>query len=199
MHLISSFLFAVSANIDSFIVGMTYGIKKSDITLLKSTIISLVTLTGTVIAILMGSEISRFFPTTTTAVIGSSLLIGLGMYYVLKTCFSLLRQKIHKPQIKSNQLISSAASTSKTSLLTIKEGLLLGLTLSVNNFGMGIGASLTGLRLVPTAVASLLVSVVFLYAGNVIGKTKIPALTDRTADLLSGLILVLLGIYEYFR
>ena len=55
MHLISSLLFALSANIDSFIVGMSYGIKKSDISLLKSTIISLVTLIGTIAAILMGT------------------------------------------------------------------------------------------------------------------------------------------------
>lgn len=191
MHLFSTLLFAVSANIDSFIVGMTYGIKKSDISLLKSTIISLVTLTGTIIAILMGSEISRFFPISTTAVIGSSLLIGLGMYYILKTCVSLIRQKIKPPEIKSTE--------SKSPLLTIKEGLLLGFTLSLNNFGMGIGASLAGLRLIPTAVASLIVSVIFLYVGNVIGKTKMPPITAPMADILSGLILVLLGFYEYFQ
>lgn len=45
MHILSSFLFALSANIDSFIVGMSYGIKKSNIDLLKSTVISLITLT----------------------------------------------------------------------------------------------------------------------------------------------------------
>ena len=81
MHLISSLLFALSANIDSFIVGMSYGIKKSDISLLKSTIISLVTLVGTIAAILMGTEISQLLPASCTVGIGCALLIGLGLYY----------------------------------------------------------------------------------------------------------------------
>lgn len=200
MHLISSFLFAVSVNIDSFIVGMSYGIKKSDISLLKSTIISLVTLTGTVIAILMGTEISRFLPASITLAIGCTLLIGLGMYYILKSSCFYFSNKLKAAELKSNELSTDLSNESpvKNSLLTAKEGFFLGLALSINNFGMGIGASMTGLKLLPTAVASLFVSVVFLYGGNVIGKTKMPRISDQTADILSGLILVGLGIYELF-
>nr|WP_288861939.1 manganese efflux pump [uncultured Faecalicatena sp.] len=197
MHLISSLLFALSANIDSFIVGMSYGIKKSDISLLKSTIISLVTLVGTIAAILMGTEISQLLPASCTVGIGCALLIGLGLYYILKALFGFLKNKIRKTEVKTNEHVSAPADQeTKTALLTLKEGLFLGLALSINNFGMGIGASITGLRLVPTAVISLVVSVIFLYAGNFIGKTKMPRISDQTADIISGLILVGLGIYE---
>ncbi|MCI6465792.1 MAG: manganese efflux pump [Faecalicatena sp.] len=197
MHLISSLLFALSANIDSFIVGMSYGIKKSDISLLKSTIISLVTLVGTIAAILMGTEISQLLPASCTVGIGCALLIGLGLYYILKALFGFLKNKIRKTEVKTNEHVSAPADQeTKTALLTLKEGLYLGLALSINNFGMGIGASITGLRLVPTAVISLVVSVIFLYAGNFIGKTKMPRISDQTADIISGLILVGLGIYE---
>ena len=198
MHLISSLLFAIYANIDSFIVGMSYGIKKSNIDLLKSTVISLVTLTGTVIAILMGTEISRFLPASSTQAIGCALLIGLGLYYIIKSFCGYIQKKIKKAEVKTNELNSKAESETqaKVSLLTMKEGLFLGLALSINNFGMGIGASITGLRLIPTAIMSLIVSVVFLYAGNLIGKTKVPHISDQAADIISGLILVALGIYE---
>lgn len=198
MHLISSLLFAISANIDSFIVGMSYGIKKSNIDLLKSTVISLVTLTGTVIAILMGTQISQFLPASSTQAIGCALLIGLGLYYIIKSFFSYIREKIKKAEVKSNECGSGTQNNvpAKASLLTIKEGLFLGLALSINNFGMGIGASITGLKLLPTAVMSLVVSVIFLYAGNLIGKTKVPHISDQSADFISGLILAALGIYE---
>ena len=197
MQFISSLLFALSANIDSFIVGMSYGIKKSDISLLKSTIISLVTLVGTIAAILMGTEISQLLPASCTVGIGCALLIGLGLYYILKALFGFLKNKIRKTEVKTNEHVSAPADQeTKTALLTLKEGLFLGLALSINNFGMGIGASITGLRLVPTAVISLVVSVIFLYAGNFIGKTKMPRISDQTADIISGLILVGLGIYE---
>ena len=194
MHLISSLLFAISANIDSFIVG----IKKSNIDLLKSTVISLVTLTGTVIAILMGTQISQFLPASSTQAIGCALLIGLGLYYIIKSFFSYIREKIKKAEVKSNECGSGTQNNvpAKASLLTMKEGLFLGLALSINNFGMGIGASITGLKLLPTAVMSLVVSVIFLYAGNLIGKTKVPHISDQSADFISGLILAALGIYE---
>lgn len=200
MHLISSLLFALSANIDSFIVGMSYGIKKSNIDLLKSTIISFVTLAGTIIAILMGTEISQFLPASSTQAIGCALLIGLGLYYILKSLFSYLGKKFKKAEVKSNELAagSSKKEPAEATLLTLKEGLFLGLALSINNFGMGIGASITGLKLVPTAIMSLIISVVFLYAGNFIGKTKVPRISDRLADVISGLILVGLGAYELF-
>ena len=198
MHLISSLLFAISANIDSFIVGMSYGIKKSNIDLLKSTVISLVTLTGTVIAILMGTQISQFLPASSTQAIGCALLMGLGLYYIIKSFFSYIREKIKKAEVKSNECGSGTQNNvpAKASLLTMKEGLVLGLALSINNFGMGIGASITGLKLLPTAVMSLVVSVIFLYAGNLIGKTKVPHISDQSADFISGLILAALGIYE---
>ena len=198
MHLISSLLFAISANIDSFIVGMSYGIKKSNIDLLKSTVISLVTLTGTVIAILMGTQISQFLPASSTQAIGCALLIGLGLYYIIKSFFSYIREKIKKAEVKSNECGSGTQNNvpAKASLLTMKEGLFLGLALSINNFGMGIGASITGLKLLPTAVMSLVVYVIFLYAGNLIGKTKVPHISDQSADFISGLILAALGIYE---
>ena len=197
MHLISSLLFALSANIDSFIVGMSYGIKKSDISLLKSTIISLVTLIGTIAAILMGTQISQFLPASSTLGIGCALLIGLGLYYILKALFGFIRNKIRKREVKANEQAAPLKQEAEdTALLTLREGLFLGLALSINNFGMGIGASITGLKLVPTAVISLIVSVIFLYAGNFIGKTKMPRISDQMADVISGLILVGLGVYE---
>lgn len=200
MVLISSLLFALSANIDSFILGMSYGIKKSNIDLIRSTVISLVTLAGTVISILMGTQISHALPASSTQLIGCSLLIGLGLYYILSPFLRHLLRTLRKARVKAKEITvpPTSEATTNTSILTMKEGLFLGLMLSINNFGMGIGASITGLKLVPTAIISLIVSVAFLYAGNLIGKTKIPHLSDRTADVISGLILVGLGIYEIF-
>lgn len=200
MVLISSLLFALSANIDSFIVGMSYGIKKSNISLIRSTVISLVTLAGTIISILMGTQISHCLPSSCTQLIGCILLIGLGLFYIFKPFLSYILGKFKKRELKATETATDPLKRepSKAALLTMREGLFLGLALSINNFGMGIGASITGLKLVPTAVLSLIVSVIFLYGGNVIGKTKMPHISDRTADVISGLILVGLGIYEIF-
>jgi putative sporulation protein YtaF len=215
MHLLSSFIFAVSANIDGLIVGMSYGIKKTRITLLKSTLISLVTATGTILSILMGNQISRFLPTGFSRFIGSGMLVGLGVYYLVKAIIRYRKDIGIQPpisptteELSTNPTLTSNDEQDSSNIegqgfsnakLSLKEELFLGLTLSINNIGMGVGASISGLELLPTAIFSLLVSIVFLCVGSHIGKRHIPDLSEELSDFVCGLLLVILGIYEFFR
>ena len=96
----------------------------------------------------------------------------------------------------------SASDTNATdsSPLTHKELVLLGLALSANNMGIGIGASMAGIPLMAASVFTFLCSVCFLHMGNVLGsrlgQLKFLRLADRFADPLSGLLLILLGICQ---
>lgn len=80
--------------------------------------------------------------------------------------------------------------------LTMKESAFLGVGLSVNNMGIGIGASIAGLHLWLGAAAAFLLSVCFLLVGNRIGKAKAFRIADQYGDVLSGILLIALGIHE---
>jgi putative Mn2+ efflux pump MntP len=71
-----------------------------------------------------------------------------------------------------------------------------GVSLSVNNMGLGIGAGIAGLKLVPAAVSTFLFSVFFLYAGNNIGRSRLSYFLGKAAEPFSGLLLLGLGVWE---
>lgn len=214
MHLISSLLFALSANIDTFIVGMSCGIKKDHISLLRNVVISLITLAGTVISISAGLTLAPLLPPKAAQISGSVILILLGLYYIIKFLIIQLREHHRNKLMRISALAAAALPDIEKEepswdlkiselppgqrLLPMKDAVILGIALSVNNMGMGIGASITGVALLPTAVLTIAFSMMFLALGNHLGETSFFRTVRRFADPLSGLILVGLGIYEIF-
>lgn len=92
---------------------------------------------------------------------------------------------------------TAITSAEKTSLkLTSGETLVLSLTLSVNNIGIGLSASMAGLLLLPAAVMTFICSALFLFSGNRLGRSSFLRLIGYAADPLSGLLLIGLGIIQ---
>lgn len=178
MHLISSVIFALSVNIDAFLVGMSYGIRRIRIPLWQNLLISLISFLGTVLSLFLGRQILTLLPAFLADYLGSGILFILGIYYMLKS--------FHMPQ-------NSLHSESIPPALPVREILLLGAALSLNNIGIGIGASISGTMLLPAAVFTFLTSALFLLTGNYLGNASRFRLSGRYADLLSGGTLVLLG------
>ena len=80
--------------------------------------------------------------------------------------------------------------------LTLKSTLLLGAALAVNNIGLGVGASITGMRLVPTAACAFLCSLLFFFGGNWIGGLREGGTIGWLAEPVANLLMVGLGIFE---
>lgn len=191
MHIISALLFGISANIDTFVLGFSYGIKKQHIPLITNLILSFITFAGTLLSIALGRQLAAFLPAGAAALAGSLLLILLGCYYCSKYLFLLL----HSRQRDGNVNAASLSLESKA-LLSRRETFALGIALTLNNAGMGIGASFAGIHFLLTSVTTFALSAVFLITGNRLGTRFAPAFLQRFADLLSGLIIIALGIYE---
>lgn len=197
MPFIASILFAISASLDAFIVGISYGIKKVHITFLQNMIISLITLAGTILSITIGRHLAPLLPLRTAEIAGSTILSLLGLYYIIKFMRCNLKKYLPDGHIATDEIRGASMEEKKqSSALSLRETALLGLALSVNNIGIGIGASIAGLSLFSAAVITLLFSICFLFLGNYIGKAKILHIADKYADLISGLLLIGLGVYE---
>lgn len=198
MPLFSSSLFAVSASLDALIVGITYGIKKVHIGFWTNLLVSLITLAGTVVSIGLGLKLAPLFPAKAATLAGSAILILLGGYYILKFLIQAVKKYLANRQLTATEM-QKTSSVPVRETLPLRETVLLGIALSVNNMGIGIGASIAGLELLPTAAATFLFSVCFLYLGNRLGKIRLLRIADRFADPLSGLLLIGLGIFELFQ
>ena len=188
MHLISSILFGISANMDNFVIGISYGIKKTRISFLSNLIIGLITFLGTILSIGLGMKIADFIPSSVSQVIGSVILIALGGYYAVKSFWT--------KNMDSSASGNNSAEAKESTTLTIKESAVLGFALTINNIGLGIGASITGIPILSTSLITFFLSMLFLFIGNKIGSSWISRFLHRYAEPLSGLIIIALGIYE---
>ncbi len=188
---ISALLFGISANIDTFVLGFSYGIKKQRIPLMTNLIISLITFFGTLLSIGVGIQLAGFLSPELSKTAGSLLLILLGVYY----CWKYLWEQLHSLK-KGDSPSAISLSMQSESCLSQKETFVLGITLTVNNAGMGIGASFAGIHFLLTSVTTFFLSALFLIAGNRLGGRFAPPFIQHFGDLLSGLIIIALGVYE---
>lgn len=193
MELLSCFLFALSASLDALIVGITYGIRRVSFTFWQNLLISLITLTGTILSLELGCTLLPLLPPKATDVAGGAILMLLGAYYIIKYAVSTLGDVLSDNDLSTKEI---KASSDSPPALQLRELLILGSALSVNNMGIGIGASIAGLSPLPTALFTLVLSVTFLSLGNCMGKLRILDGWECFADVLSGVLLMGLGLYE---
>lgn len=202
MQLIPSLLFGISASLDALLVGISYGLRKIRINALQNLAISLVSLLGTWLSASLGSHLLPFLPPVLAGCTGSVILMLLGTYYIAKWIFALLINR-RMQSMADRQTIAEIQATDKTltpeapqSSLSPWETLILSLTLSVNNIGIGLSASMAGLPLLPAAAMTFGCSALFLLCGNRLGQSRFLCLIGNAADPISGLLLIGLGLLQ---
>lgn len=198
----SSLLFGISASLDALLVGAGYGIRGIRIRSWQNLLISLITLFGTCLSVGLGHRLVKFLPGAAGNYMGSLILILLGVYYIVKWAVPFLRNRVPEtagpgPGDPSRE-ITSASLPAASPPLRLGEVFALSLTLSLNNLSAGLSASLAGLAMLPAGVSTFLCSVLFLYAGNSLGRNPVLQLAGKAADPLSGVLLAGLGIVQFF-
>ena len=194
-ELVTSTFFSISANIDNIPIGLSYGIKKVHISIFKNIFICLITSIFTFISMSIGSNISKFLDIKIANIIGSILLIILGIYPILNNFFKKRKMKKIK---KKKKIINSKDIILKNNSICIKEILVIVVTLSLNNIAAGIAASITGINTFYTTLCTFIFGSIFLYIGNNLGKKIKSEIIIRYSELISSLMLFLLGIIEIF-
>ena len=191
MHILSSLLFAFSANIDNFVVGLSYGIKKIKIGFMSNLLIALISLAGTVLSMLAGKIIFSFIPKNVSNYVGSIMLILIGTWTLVKP---LLKNK------PSDDILDhpEKADIDNSSSIDVKESIVLACALTINNVGLGIGASITGLNIVMTSLLTFIFSLLMIIIGHTFGSYYLSKVFSKRAAFVSGLIIIALGVYEMF-
>lgn len=201
MHVVSILLFGISANIDNFTVEIAYGIKKIKIGIASNFLIAVISGIGTFISMSIGFELSRVLNAASANAIGSTILIILGIWtakdYFVHPCEPHENdEKAHRPSMKTLST-SKLLDINKPGALAIKESITLALALTINNFGLGIGSSITGLKVYATVMCTFVLSVIMITVGCLLGNGCISRLFDKLAPLISGAVIIVLGIYKY--
>lgn len=191
LDLISAILFSFSANLDNIAIGISYGIKKIHIPNVTTFFIAIFTTIFTLISMMLGRYIILFLDETIANSIGSYLLVLLGSIYIVKEIFESLSK--NKRSDDENEIIKTKNITN----IKIKELIVVVFMLSINNIGAGIAASATGMNILLTCIFSFLFSYIFLLFGNNLGRKVTGNYIEKYCNIISSIILILIGIMEF--
>lgn len=127
-NIFSAILFSIAANIDNIVIGIAYGANKIKIKVSSNLLIATLTTIGTFIAMYIGKFLSHIISYNTANILGSSIIILLGIFFFIKNVIELNKNKednISKYALESDK--------DNSHYIDIKESFGVGLSLAINN------------------------------------------------------------------
>ena len=183
--LLNYVILSISVSIDSLGIGITYGIKNTKISISAKLIIWLIATTISLLSSFMGKLLSGFLPAFIIDFIPSFLLCIIGIW--------ILSQGI----LSQNNSFSDFDNSNK---IDTKEALFLGLSLSVDLLGIGIGSYFSGMNMYIFALCVGFFQLLFLLLGTFIGRKiiSISKFSPKICNIISGVLLIFIGIANLF-
>ncbi|WP_027634557.1 sporulation membrane protein YtaF [Clostridium hydrogeniformans] len=204
MSFFSALILAISASLDSLSVGVAYGSDNIKVSLKNITIISLITALGTLISMILGYFLSTFLTETLANAIGSILLIFIGLWFIISFFYKkdVKDTKIQLPSETCNykNILGnpSIADTDNSKSIDTKECICLSIALSLNNLGLGISASITGINPLTATLLTFLIGMICFLIGFFIGKKFLSKYLGNYSGLFSGILILALAVFQLF-
>ena len=222
--LLTTILLAISSSIDSLGIGITYGIKNTEISFKGKLVIFFISFIITLISLYFGSIIKTILPSYVSDYLGSFIFIIIGIFI----CFGALR---NDKEIKSNdienildttkmknnesvktysffikflgitvKIIKDATSSDldNSKKIDSKEALFLSIVLSIDSICVGIGGGIIDLNNYIFPILIGVFQLFFLSLGTFLGKKiyKFTNLPNNIWSIISGILLIFLGILK---
>ena len=211
-NLMALLLLTFAVSLDSFGVGFTYGLRKMKIPIQSILIIACLSGLIILVSMLIGSVLSSILSPIIAARIGGVILILLGVWITFQTFYS--QEDNDVKGVDEEKVIVSfemklfgivinilkkpmEADIDRSGTITGKEALLLGLALSFDAFGAGLGAAMLGFS--PVLLASMIgvMSALFLKLGMNFGHKLSYQMWVHKLSFLPGILLILIGILKW--
>ncbi|EIV99694.1 putative sporulation protein YtaF [Thermoanaerobacter thermohydrosulfuricus] len=201
--------FAISASIDNFGVGISYGIRNIRISLFSNTIIAVISFLFSISGILFGKWLNKILPGSLPGIVGAFLLFIIGLRIILLAV-------PRKSSSQNTQQVSSKTTSIKGILenpeivdldksgeISLLEAILLGIALSANALTNGLGAGLLGFSPFAISFTTAIGSLVSVWAGVQFGtkvaNIRIGSFTiGQFGTIISGVILLIIAYKALF-
>lgn len=203
-------MIGVIVSLDGLAAAFAYGAQKMRLTPLAVLLVSLASAVMIWLAMGLGQIIGGFLPPAVTRYLGALLLLCLGCYLLYQqgrpsksrqatVCGESTHQLLAQLKLKAFGLVIQIlrdpmlADVDQSGVITWQESFLLGLALSLDSFGVGIGAAMTGLEPLLTASIAGLATLVSLLLGWELGYRLQERMSSQLVRL-PGLILIVMGL-----
>lgn len=202
MSFLSILLFVIAASLDILVVSLAYGLKDIKINFSSTLVITSISALGTFISMILGKFLVDLIPVKLGDIIGGLVLLVLGFYSI----YSYFKEKkiltSHNSENNSSPTFilenPEVADKDKSGNIDFKESLALSLALALNNFGLGIGASISGLNIAFTTISTFIISLIFISLGFYLSKTIKSKNISKNSNLIAGIIIIILSLFIIF-
>jgi putative sporulation protein YtaF len=209
VQMISLLVLAFAVSLDSFSVGFTYGLRKMKIPFKSIVIIATCSAFSLLIAAGIGKVLAKILSPNVTDHIGGIILILLGAW-VLYQFFRPEKNKelvsiektIFKFEIKSLGIVINilrkpmSADFDLSGTITGIEAFMLGLALSLDAFGAGVGAAMLGFSPIYLALAVAIMSSMFVWLGIKSGAFFSKSEWIQKFTFIPGILLIIIGVWK---
>lgn len=212
VEIFSLLLLALAVSLDSFGVGLTYGLRKMKLPIKSLIFIAICSAASILIAMVFGKIITKYLPPSIAGSLGGIILIVIGtwaLYQMFRPAKS-DQQDSEKKEVILNFEIEMfglvirilrkpmEADFDNSGTITGKEAFLLGIALSLDAFGAGIGAALIGYSPIFMAVSVATMSALFVTLGMKSGFRFSDSTLMKKFSFIPGLLLIVLGIWNLY-
>ncbi|OQR55374.1 sporulation membrane protein YtaF [Bacillus sp. CDB3] len=191
-----------SSSIDNLGVGISYGIRNIRISHFSNLIISVICFLFSVAGIYFGLWLSKILPGIMPVVIGSFLLVVIGLRIVL---LAIPRKVVEgaEGEVASTEINGLTKNIGESGGIGFVESIFLGVGLSANALTNGLGAGLFGLNPIAICVAAAIGSFITVWGGVALGRkiahVRIGKFTlGQFGTLISGTLLLIIAFAAFF-
>ena len=179
MALLMSMLIGITSNIDNIGIGLSYGLRKARIPWSFCCVTALTSFTACLLGSFTGARITHFISTSTCSIIGSMILICIGLWTIIQVFVS----KADQVQLETKTTIG------------FSEMMFIALAQGMTDLSIGFGAGFAQLNTLELSVSVGLFSFILLLIPARLGGRLIPNRLGKSATFLSGILLILVGLY----
>ncbi|WP_028777361.1 sporulation membrane protein YtaF [Shimazuella kribbensis] len=201
MEWLTIILIGIAANLDNLGVGVAYGVQSTKIPVKSNFIIAGIGAVITYFSVTLGSWIGNYIDPDLANIGGGIILFGIGAWTIWtdwqRITLNDARQKSEEGHYLQKILdCPERADTDNNKVISSKESLLLGIALSLNCFGVGIGGGITGVSPVLSSIVVGSMSFCTMMIGIRMGIKLSYSWINRFASSIAGVLLVSMGLFE---
>ncbi len=204
---------ALSSNGDNVAVGIAYGLGRINVPLPSNLLIAVVTGAGTLASMWLGQAIGSVMNPGLASAVGGAIIVAIGGWVIFQSIRAATRdnsalnatiysgQRPRPGPLRRLMLVLDnpvGADTNFSRRIELKESWMLAIALSLNNVINGVAAGMLRMNPVLTTLFVMLFSVLTLSAGLTAGYQLGKRWLGSLSGVVSGLLLVALGLYEIY-
>lgn len=201
-QLISILFISLANNVDNIGARIAYSIRGIKITVWINIWISVITFIISASAAFSGTLITGFVSKRWSSVISMLLLTGIGLWIIVEPYMKKKSDVLKVSQLEERANILAVmmnpvkADMDNSKHIDFKEATVLGIALSINNIGGGLGAGMIGLNSFWVGLFSAIISFLALWIGNYITEYFTRWNIGNKATVAAGIVLIAIGVEQ---